>query len=282
MEQNTHAWLELRKNKIGASDAPVIMGESPWKTPYQLWQLKLGLKEDAPMNQYMKRGHDLEPKAREAYNKYTNSNVEPKVMIKPDKTWMMASLDGYDAQKNCAVEIKCPGQKDHAIAAKGQVPKHYYAQLQHQLEVLNLNVLHYFSFSEENFHLVEVERDDRYIANMLKEEENFWQCMVSFKMPKFSDRDFIKRTDQEWLDLEQQWQAVNHELKSLEEKEKELRSHLISLSGNRSSIGSNLKVMKYPRKGSVNYREVPELNGVNLDKYRKPSTMCWRFESIKR
>ena len=28
-----------------ASDTPVVLGVSPWRTPYQLWQHKLGLVE---------------------------------------------------------------------------------------------------------------------------------------------------------------------------------------------------------------------------------------------
>jgi predicted phage-related endonuclease len=43
MQQQTPEWLEFRKNKIGASDAPIIMETSPWKTPYQLWLEKLSL-----------------------------------------------------------------------------------------------------------------------------------------------------------------------------------------------------------------------------------------------
>ncbi len=35
--QNTPEWHAFRRKRIGASDAPVIMGISPWKTPYQLW-----------------------------------------------------------------------------------------------------------------------------------------------------------------------------------------------------------------------------------------------------
>ncbi len=52
--QHSNEWLELRKNKIGASDAPIIMKVSPWKTPYRLWEEKLGLTE-CVSNQAMKR-----------------------------------------------------------------------------------------------------------------------------------------------------------------------------------------------------------------------------------
>lgn len=40
--QNTQEWEKFRLQKIGASDAPIIMGVSPWKTPFQLWLEKTG------------------------------------------------------------------------------------------------------------------------------------------------------------------------------------------------------------------------------------------------
>ena len=40
LTQNTPEWLEFRRKKIGASDAPIILEVSTWKTPYQLWLVK--------------------------------------------------------------------------------------------------------------------------------------------------------------------------------------------------------------------------------------------------
>ena len=39
--QQTDEWLEMRRNKIGASDAPIIMEVSPYKKPNQLMEDKL-------------------------------------------------------------------------------------------------------------------------------------------------------------------------------------------------------------------------------------------------
>ena len=38
LQQNTPEWLEFRRLRIGASDAPVIMEVSPYTTPYTLWE----------------------------------------------------------------------------------------------------------------------------------------------------------------------------------------------------------------------------------------------------
>ena len=39
--QGTPEWLEFRRTMVMASDSPVIMGVSPWKTPLQLYHEKV-------------------------------------------------------------------------------------------------------------------------------------------------------------------------------------------------------------------------------------------------
>ncbi|MCJ7483244.1 MAG: YqaJ viral recombinase family protein, partial [Thermodesulfovibrionales bacterium] len=41
-EQSTEEWLSWRRNGIGASDAPVVMGLSPWQKAGELLLLKTG------------------------------------------------------------------------------------------------------------------------------------------------------------------------------------------------------------------------------------------------
>lgn len=275
--QNTQEWLDLRRNHIGASDAPVILGQSPWKTAFQLWEEKLGLREVPQMNAAMMRGHELEPIARQAYNDYTGNCAEPEVVFHPEHKWMMASLDGISLDRSVIVEIKCPGQADHDTAGKGQIPDKYYPQLQHQLATIGLNLLHYFSYRDGEFHLVEVERDDKFIAAMLKKEGAFWQKMQDFEPPALEDRDFVSRDDGDWQTLAQQWGAVNAELAAIKEKEKECREALIKAAGNQNCLGAGVKVQKVVRKGTVDYKAIPELKSLDLDKYRKSPVESWRI-----
>src|SRR5689334_6309347 len=137
--QNTSEWLEMRRNKIGASDAPVIMGVSPWKTPFQLWEEKLGIGKEKETTASMRRGIDMEEEARQKFEELTGHIVFPKVMFHPDYEYLMASLDGIDMDHKVAVEIKCPGREDHECAMDGVVPEKYKPQLQHQLEVTGLD-----------------------------------------------------------------------------------------------------------------------------------------------
>ena len=97
--QNTHEWLEFRRKKIGASDAPVILEVSPWKTPYQLWIEKTSGTPSITTH-HQKRGLELEELARQTFEKKTGTIMFPKVVLHPSFDWMMASLDGIDIDGN--------------------------------------------------------------------------------------------------------------------------------------------------------------------------------------
>ncbi len=277
IQQNTPEWLEMRKSKVGASDAPIIMGDSPWKTAFQLWEEKLGLRQPPQMNAAMQRGHELEPIARQAYNDYTGNAAEAEVVFHPERKWMMASLDGISLDRSIVLEIKCPGQKDHDEAKAGRIPKKYYAQLQHQLATIGVNLLHYFSYKDGDYSLIEVERDEKYIQKLYTKEGDFWKKLQNFDAPALSDRDYVERNDNTWLSTAQEWASVSAQLADLKAKEKACREQLIDLAGNRNCQGAGIKVQKVVRKGTVDYKAVPELSGVDLEKYRKSPVEAWRL-----
>lgn len=279
VKQNTPAWLEMRKTHIGASDAPIILGTSPWKTAYQLWEEKLGLRESPKMNAAMQRGHDLEPLARQAYNDYTGNASEPEVVFHSELTWMMSSLDGLSLDRSTILEIKCPGKVDHEIAKSGKVPVKYYAQLQHQMATAGVDILHYFSFSDVDFHMIEVKRDDKFIETMIEKELEFWNHLQNFQPPPLSKKDYWVREDPKWAVQVEVWKDANDALKAAKEKEKVARDALIELADGKNSEGSGVKILKVVRKGSVNYGAIPELEGVDLEKFRKSPIESWRLLS---
>lgn len=282
IKQNTPEWEKLRKTKIGASDAPIIMGTSPWKTKLQLWNEKMGLTSSPPVNRYMARGHAMEEEARLAYCKYMNVEVQPQVVFHSSNDWMMASLDGLSEDRKVVVEIKCPGEKDHQVAKNKKIPKHYYAQLQHQLAVIDQPMLHYFSYTEENFYLVEVERDDSYIESLIEKELDFWKSLQNFQPPSTTDEDYVEMHSHEWNQAVNNWASVKVDLDVLKEKEKEYREQLIKLADGKNVKGCGVKVKKSHSKGSIDYGSIPMLQGIDLEKYRKKTIEKWSIYLSKR
>lgn len=273
VEQGTSEWLSLRKTKITATDACIIMGASHWKTRIQLYHEKLSNDPPTPSNERMRRGVELEPIARDLFCSLTGHKMVPKVVV---KGWAMASLDGIN-NWNEVLEIKCPGEKDHSIALCGKVPDHYYPQLQHQMYVCNSEKAFYFSFDGFDGVTVQVKRDDEYIEKMIEEEKKFYHCLITKTPPEPLESDYVERSDSIWQEYASRWKSVTDSIKELEVEEEQLRKQLIFLSGESNSKGAGISLCNVNRKGNVDYSKIPELKNIDLDQYRKASTSSWRI-----
>jgi putative phage-type endonuclease len=276
--QQSDEWLAKRRSMIGASDAPVIMGVSPWATQYKLWQEKLQLIEPKKQTKAMRDGINGEDEARVAFINHTGIIMAPDVVFHQGNEFMMASLDGISPYRKHIVEIKRPGEADHLLAKKREVPEKYYPQVQHQIDVCEVDMAYYWSYRGPNDAvLLEVYRDDKYIKRMVPLEKAFWDCMNEFIAPKMTERDYEIKEDDIWHATASQWLDISKELKALEAKEKELRELLISQSANSSSMGGGVRVSRIVRKGNVDYAQIPELQNVNLERYRKNPIETWRI-----
>lgn len=183
LKQRSKEWLQWRSNKICASDAPVLMGHSPFKTIDQLYIEKTKCFESAP-NAWMLRGIELESMALLEFEKETDLIMFPCVGVHDEIDWMAASFDGMTIEGDALVEVKCPGKKDHDLALQKKVPHKYKAQLQHQMHVAGIEFAYYFSFDGEKGIIIEVKRDQYFIDIMLEKEFAFWQSLQAFNSNK--------------------------------------------------------------------------------------------------
>lgn len=279
LTQNTQEWEKFRQQKIGASDAPIIMEVSPWKTPFQLWLEKTGQSTSA-QNHHMMRGHALEETARAAFEKTMNLIVFPRVVQSKEHEWMIASLDGIDMDGKILVEIKCAGEADHTLAKQGKVPEKYYPQLQHQLAVTGLTKGYYYSFDGTKGVIVEVEHNPEYINKLIESEKKFMECMQTLLAPSLTTKDYNFRDDLAWNERAQKWLQKKQELENIEQEEKILRNELIELASNQSSQGGGIRLTLSTRKGTVDYRAIPCLKDLDLEIYRKPSSKVWSLSAV--
>lgn len=284
-------WLAWRREGIGGSDAPVIMGDSPWSTPFQKWEEKVlnPMKED---NAAMARGRAMEPIARSMFEELMNTKLDTANVQNISSPWLRASLDGIDHFGKVMVEIKCPNREDHAIAAQYKmIPPKYYAQCQHQLAVTGLPGMYYFSFNGTEGAIVEVARDESYIQNQLfPKEKEFWDLVIAQEPPPLQERDFLNmENDPKWTILAKKWRENNQVFKAAEEADKLLRQELISLSKDRSCKGGSISLTKSITKGRIDYEQAikdyldnmrshyPDVvfKDIPLEPYRKASFIKW-------
>jgi len=89
-----------------------------------------------------------------------------------------------------------------------------------------------------------------------------------------------QQQDQQWIDLADKLHEIKQMLKFYKAEESKHLSKLKALSNNKDSIGGKFVFTMKERPGSVNYNEIPELTGVNLDDYRKTPVPCWNLITI--
>lgn len=286
LEQRTTDWLDWRKKGIGASDAPIILGVSPWSTPFQLWEQKIGLVKKDGSNWATQRGNELEPRARAQFELEQMAEFPAMLCEHAKYPWARASLDGFNQEQQAALEIKCPGREDHEKARAGQVPEKYFPQLQHQLFVTGAKCVFYYSYFEvgpEQFEGVtlRVEPDLEYIKKMVAAEVAFWSCVEKKTPPPLSDRDCHNiRNAEIGVALAEYFAA-----KKLFDENKKImegaRATVLAIveqkySHPRLNCGA-FKMVKIVKAGNVDYKRVPELKGVDLSPYRKAPTTQWNF-----
>jgi len=263
-------WLKWRLQGLGASDAPAYMGVSPWTSPFALWQEKTRRKQSVLASAAMERGIALEPIARKMYQEKTGLLMDAVNIENETHSFLRASLDGLNGK--IGLEIKCPGAKDHESALQGLIPEKYVWQLRHQMLVADLERVDYFSFDGQNAVVVPFHREEKPEKVLLKTASEFWELVQTDTAPELTDKDFVEISDPALAELCLEFKRRKLLLDTEEEKQKALKTEIARYcSGNPISC-AGVAIQPITRKGNVNYKAIPELVGVNLEKYRAKAT----------
>lgn len=194
VDQGTDAWHQFRKCGIGSSECAIVMGISPFRTKYQLWEEKLGLstEQDEPKNKFiLERGHEAEKVSRSKYELLNFMDMPPALVVHPELPYIRASMDGFNREAKKALELKLVGAESHADAKRGIVPPHYYAQCQHLMLASGATDLDYGSFYIQKdapdhsgeLVIVPLKPDQSFIDSYLPRASHFWNHHVLQKIP---------------------------------------------------------------------------------------------------
>jgi putative phage-type endonuclease len=198
MVQGSPEWHEHRRHYRNASETAVVLGLSPWLTQYQLWKVKLGLlvPEVTPA---MRRGSELEPVARAAYERQTGRVMQPLVVVDGEYS---ASCDGWTLAGDRVLEVKCPLNGRDSMLWKtveaGRLPEHYQWQVEHQLMVTSAAVADVFVFDGTEGILLEVAPDASTWLRIHRAWNTFAAFIASKTAPPLSQGDVRERSDAEW------------------------------------------------------------------------------------
>lgn len=272
---NVEEWHAWRKEGIGSSDAPVIMGVSPWSTPYKLWLEKTGrVQRDIEGNWATRRGTRLEPMARAYYEMMVGHDAPATIKQNAALPWQRGSLDGY--YNGIVLEIKNPGKPDHDLALSGVIPQKYKPQVQHQLAVSHGTRCDYFSFYEGKGVIVPVYPDYDYIELLTIEEYKFWELVKSDTPPPMTDRDHKLVRSKVMKEKFAEYEALLATQAEIQTKIHDLKNELLEYSDDNYRVG-DWKVTTVHRKGTIDYGKI---QGIDFEQYRKPPTSYRQISKV--
>lgn len=175
--ENTQ-WLEERRKGVGGSDIAAIMGLSPFKTAYQVYQEKRKEVADWKGNNATEWGKRMEPAIRQWYSDQTGRAVRlpEKIMYHTKHPFMLASLDGFTDDRR-VVEIKTTRSgKGWGEPGTGEIPDYYAVQVHHYMIVTGFEVADIpVSIAGGSPELYTVEADGEIAEMIIKACADFWR-----------------------------------------------------------------------------------------------------------
>lgn len=164
-------WLAARRKGVTASEIAVIMGLSPWSSPYKLYHQKLGILPRDEVTPAMERGTYLEPYIAQrfaaAHPEFWASGDGKTLYRHGERSWQLATpdqlvhpivpvdscncgggLDGYGHEPRCGWDIDAPvavaefkttsDMSEWGEPGTDEIPVHYRAQVLWQMDVMGL------------------------------------------------------------------------------------------------------------------------------------------------
>ena len=80
-----------------------------------------------------------------------------------------------------------------------------------------------------------------------------------------------------WINIAKEYYAIKQEKKAIAKREKTLFNNLKDASQNKPSQGGGYLFTTLLRTGHVDYKSIPCLKRIDLDKYRKDDYVVWNI-----
>lgn len=137
VQQGSPEWMEARAKRFNASEAPAMMGVSPYMTRTELLRQKAtGIvpEVDAATQRLFDAGHEAEANARPLVEALIGEELYP-IVATDDAGRLLASSDGATMLCNVGFEHKLWNENVAAQVAEGNVPESHRWQLDQQFAV---------------------------------------------------------------------------------------------------------------------------------------------------
>jgi len=243
--QRSPEWHEFRQKHIGSSDIACIAGLKPFgKTIHDLWLEKTGRKKPTEGTPAMLRGIELEPEARNAFQRETGIMVMPKVLIHKEYEFCAASLDGISFDEKIIAEFKCPtARATFDLAKEGRIEASYECQIQWQLFVTNAEKVFFAVYHPEwGLAMIEVKPDLKKQKSLLKAAIAFWDMVVNDIEPEKEENKFLEIDTPEFVMAAERWKTARFKLEEAKKVEAMAKEELLNCTDGGNVCGSGLKI----------------------------------------
>lgn len=181
-------WLKKRKEFIGASEIPIILGMSPFQTPYQLFLEKIEEEVDEVLESKEQEDRLIIGKLTEEANAKLfemktglKTKKDLKIRISEEHPFLSASIDriAIKDKTQYVLELK------HLSREIDELPDYIYAQIQQQLFIFGGELAYCSILIGNQKHIViEVVRDEEQINMQINEAIKFYNNLTQYKILK--------------------------------------------------------------------------------------------------
>ena len=182
----------LRSKFLGGSDAPAVLGVSPWSSPLDIWRRKVDPdyrdEPDEKRARMFARGHLLEPVviAMLQIEAGITSVQRNQRYTDAEHDFLSCELDGETSEGEI-IEAKTVSHwnaREWGDSGGNEIPIYYAAQVQHQMMVAQRPLCYVAALiGVDDFRWYPIERDDEVIRQMREQELAFWIEHVLTKTP---------------------------------------------------------------------------------------------------
>lgn len=199
IRQRTPEWLDFRRDRITASDAAIIAGETG--SVLELWAQKRGLVDppvfDDATQELMDEGTAIQPYLIDFYRRRTGARVRNVNTVRVSRDWpvAMCSPDGERVGEPIGIEAKMTtaARWPAAYRAGEPVPGDVFAQVQWQAFVAGWERVDVVVLLFGRPKIIEIPRDPAYLEDLLAMARQFHGWVLSGERPPLDGSENARR-----------------------------------------------------------------------------------------
>ena len=181
-ELTREAWLRLRKQGIGGSDAGAVCGVNPYRSAFAVYMDKTSPDIDTEDSERLRQGRDLEDYCSRRFMEASGLKVRRTNFLYRHDTldFMLADIDRVVVGENAGLECKTASAwMADKWKSLDTVPESYLLQCQHYMAVMGFDHMYLACvILGSGFVYYRIPRDEALIENLIRVEQAFWENHV--------------------------------------------------------------------------------------------------------